>query len=63
MLDFNEHRDEAMFQAVLALEEGDQRARRQAAQAAAREGLALFGLAGDGPAHARPFRRGPVWPG
>jgi len=49
VLRFTEHRDQAMFHAVLSLEEGDRQAHRAAAQAAAREGLAVFGLAGDDP--------------
>jgi tetratricopeptide (TPR) repeat protein len=46
VLRFTEHRDRAMYHAVLA-EEGDQRAHRQVAEAAARDGLAEVGLAGD----------------
>jgi len=46
---FVEYHDQTLYHAVLALEEGDQQAHRQAAQASARAGLALFGLAGDGP--------------
>ncbi|HKI32536.1 MAG TPA: protein kinase [Gemmataceae bacterium] len=58
VLRFTEERDRAMFHAVLALEEGDQSAHGQAARAAAHDGLALFGLADDGPAPPAPFEAG-----
>jgi tetratricopeptide (TPR) repeat protein len=49
VLRFSDHRDKAMYHAVLALEESNQRVHRDAAQASAQEALGLFGLTGDGP--------------
>ena len=55
ILRFIKYRDEAMFQAVLAAEETDVQVHLQAAREAARNGLAQFGMAGDGPEPANPF--------
>jgi len=58
VLRFTEYRDKAMFHAELALEEGDRQSHREAAQAAAREGLAVFGLTRDIPATPARFGSG-----
>ncbi len=52
-------RDRLMYHAVLALEEGDREANRREALAAAREGLALFGLGDGGPRKPPAFGEGP----
>jgi tetratricopeptide (TPR) repeat protein len=58
MLQFGAYRDEAMYHAVLALEDDAQRAHRQKAQTAARKGLGLFGMDADGPVSRTPFGEG-----
>jgi serine/threonine protein kinase/Tfp pilus assembly protein PilF len=61
-LRFSDQRDQAMYHAVLALEEGNQEDHRQKAQQACGKALALFGLRDDGPLATPSFGAAPLTP-